>query len=779
MRSFVDVAEENRCLRRTMRDLVALSTLPAIWRGLGAEGIARSLAEVLLNTLSLDLVFVRLGDGFELVRTPPRFTAPGLEQVRALLEEPIAQAGDSPAALPDFLGCGSLQLAVTRFGVGAEQGVVVAGSLKAEFPGGRDRLLINVGANHAATVLQRIWAESQTLRVEAQLRQAGEQAHAILESITDAFFAVGKGWRITYVNRHAERMLSRSNAQLLGEALWSAFPGLAGTAFERVCRDAMGGAPGSVTSYDPSTSNWYEVRAYPTSGGLALYFRDATEKKLVLERLTEAEAHFRAMADNIPQLSWIADADGEVFWFNQRWYEYTGTTLEEVEGSGWHKVVGPDDLPRAVKSFEKSLKSGEPWEDTFALRRRDGAMRWHLSRAMPIRNAQGVVIRWFGSNTDVTEQREAEHRKNEFIATLAHELRNPLAPIRTGLEVLKRAGHDGEAAERARTMMGRQLDQMVRLIDDLMDVSRITSGKIELRKEQVSLEAVVKSAIETCLPHLEKMRHDLQVVLPQEPITVSADLTRLAQVFMNLLNNAAKYSEPGSKIVLSAAREGDEVVVSVKDDGIGIPAEHLPTVFEMFAQAQRSQERSHGGLGIGLTLVKRLIELHDGTVEARSAGLNLGSEFIVRLPLTTEAMRPASQPQAEVAADGSSLRILIVDDNEDGADSLAMLLQQQGNDIRVAYDGEQALIASEEFRPDVVLLDIGLPKLSGHDVCRRLRAQPGGEQRVVIAQTGWGQPEDRERTLWAGFDHHLVKPLDAKVLDKLLSAHRPGRRLQR
>jgi PAS domain S-box-containing protein len=904
MASSEDAVEENRRLRRAMRDLVALSTLPAVWFGLPVDGIARGLADVLLNTLSLDLVYIRLspatGKTTEVVRTRQRHEAPGADAMRALLDHALSANATQPLTVSSFFDDGNLYLAVTRFGVGEEHGVLVTGSRNARFPTETDRLLLGVGANQTAIVLQRRRAEDQThdqrerllvtlasigdavlttdtgghvtflnpvaesltgwtlegavgqpiavvfnivneatrepaenpvgkvlcdgtivglanhtiliakdgterpiddsaapirgkggeiagcvlvfrdisekQRAEAEIRQAGEQARTILESITDAFLAVDKDWRFTYVNRQAERLLARSADDLLGKVMWAEYPGLAGSEFERVYRAARDGAPGSVTSYFPDHDRWYEVHAYPAPNGIAVYFRDATEQKLADERLREAEAQFRAMADNIPQLSWMASADGAVFWFNRRWYEYTGTILEQMQGDGWHRAVGPDDLPRVVESFARCIHSGEPWEDTFALRRHDGALRWHLSRAMPIKNDQGVVLRWFGSNTDITEQRkmaadlaEADLRKNEFLATLAHELRNPLAPIRTGLEILKRGDGDRNVGEQARAMMERQLSHLVRLVDDLMDVSRITSGKIELRKQPVQLTAAVNSALETSRGLIEQMGHTLEVVLPEQPIAVNADLTRLAQVFMNLLNNAAKYSEPGSHVRLIAERSGTDLVVSVKDNGIGIAAEHLPHVFDMFSQADRSLEKAQGGLGIGLTLVKRLVELHGGTVEARSDGPGRGSEFVVRLPIVTDAVEATVATARSERPPVSSLRILIVDDNQDGADLLALVLESMGNETRVAYDGEQAVAATAEFRPHVVLLDLGLPKVNGYEACRRIRAQPGGNQMIVIAQTGWGQVEDRQRTREAGFDHHMVKPLDPRALRKLLA----------
>jgi len=319
-------------------------------------------------------------------------------------------------------------------------------------------------------------------------------------------------------------------------------------------------------------------------------------------------------------------------------------------------------------------------------------------------------------------------------------------------------------------MMERQIEQMVRLVDDLMDISRISQGKLELRKEHVPLGAVIASAVETTRPLIEQMGHELTVTLPKQPFIVDADMTRLAQVFMNLLNNSAKYSERGGHIWLTVERQGSDVVVSVRDTGIGIPADNLTSIFDMFSQVDRSLEKSQGGLGIGLSLVKRLVEMHGGRIEAKSDGPGRGSEFVVRLPVDVEASRPqAADKQAEPADLKSSLRILIVDDNQDGADSLAMVLKMMGNDARTAYDGKEGVELAEEFRPEVVLFDIGMPKLNGYEACRLIRKQPWGRKVIVIAVTGWGQDDDRQRSHDAGFDHHMVKPVDPQAVMKMLA----------
>ncbi len=364
---------------------------------------------------------------------------------------------------------------------------------------------------------------------------------------------------------------------------------------------------------------------------------------------------------------------------------------------------------------------------------------------------------------------EADRRKDEFLATLAHELRNPLAPIRNGLQLMKLASGQAATVEQTRSMMERQLTQLVRLVDDLMDVSRISRDKLELRKGRVPLAAVLNSAVETSRPLIEQMGHELTVTLPKQPLIVDADMTRLAQVFLNLLNNAAKYCDRGGHIQLNVERQGSDVVVTVKDTGIGIAADQLPRIFEIFTQVDRSLEKSQGGLGIGLTLVKRLVEMHGGSVEARSEGVGKGSEFVVRLPVVIEASKPQESGGVAEQPVRSSHRILVVDDNRDGADSLSEMLKIMGNDTRTAYDGQEGVDVAGEFRPDVVLLDIGLPKLNGYEACRRIREQPWGKGVVLIAVTGWGQDDDRRRSHEAGFDHHMVKPVDPQALMKMLA----------
>jgi len=372
--------------------------------------------------------------------------------------------------------------------------------------------------------------------------------------------------------------------------------------------------------------------------------------------------------------------------------------------------------------------------------------------------------------------READRRKDEFLAILAHELRNPLAPLRNGLEALRLRPHDRESTAWARALMERQVAQMVRLIDDLLDLSRVSRGRIELKKERSEVASLVHGALEVCGTAVAAGGHRLTLDLPREPLYVSCDPTRMVQVICNLISNAAKYTPPGGSVTVAARRRSSgaadgTVEIAVRDTGIGIPRDMLGKVFDMFTQVAQSLDRSQGGLGIGLTLVKRLVELHGGTVEARSAGPGQGSEFIIRMPEHASAeAAPRIVVLAEGPAPAKAQRVLVADDNRDAADSLAFMLRVAGHDVRIAYDGQQALDLAETFRPSLALVDIGMPRLNGYETARRLREKPYGADLTLIALTGWGQPDDRNRSLAAGFDHHVVKPIDPPLLERLLAA---------
>ena len=662
---------------------------------------------------------------------------------------------------------------------------------RANFAGdGTDRRLVSFDGT-VADITDRKHADQRLQLSESRFRtlfDSMDEGFCVIEMMFDANGAA-RDYRFLEVNPAFSRHNGMHDA--VGRTMRDFAPDMDPVFFETYGRVVTGGEPIRFVSESKALQRWFDVYAFrlgdAADGKVAILFKDITASRHAEDRLREAEEQFRTLADNIAQFAWTADATGSIYWYNRRWYDYTGTTLEAMQGWGWQAVHHPDHVDGVVERLRRSFDSGEPWEDTFPLRGKDGGYRWFLSRALPIRNDQGELLRWFGTNTDITEQRDtaeelrgvaaelsqADRRKDEFLATLAHELRNPLAPISSSLEILRLAKDNDAMCERARMVMDRQLRQLARLVDDLLDVSRINSDKLELRLQRAALSAVVDSAVEASRPLLDRAGLRLSVTLPAEPIDLDADLTRLAQVFMNLLNNATKFTDRGGSVALTAARELGEVVVTVKDSGIGIPADHLNRIFDMFSQVGSSLERSHGGLGIGLSLVRRLVELHGGRVEARSDGPGRGSEFIVRLPVMSAAVEFAAAPAEAATAAAQGLRILVVDDNHDAAVSLSALLEMMGNETHVVHDGLAAVDAAAAWRPDIVLLDIGLPGLNGYEAARRIREHADGGRIVLCALTGWGQDTDRLKSRDAGFDHHLVKPVDMAALERLLAGMSP------
>ncbi|HLJ97373.1 MAG TPA: PAS domain-containing protein [Gemmataceae bacterium] len=531
---------------------------------------------------------------------------------------------------------------------------------------------------------------------------------------------------------------------------------------------------------------WTDERG--TIGGIIIFSEIITERKRGDEVLRQSERRFHQLADLMSQLAWMARPDGYIYWYNRRWFEYTGTTPTEMEGWGWQSVHDPHELPQVLQCWKASIASGQPFDMVFPLRGADGRYRPFLTRGMPLRGEDGRILHWFGTNTDISDimekeeaLREADRRKDEFLAMLAHELRNPLAPIRNAVEVLRLSGPTEPPLQQAREMIERQVNHLVRLVDDLLDVSRITRGRITLQKGPVDLATVIVGATESCRPLIDARGHDLRVSLSSTPVRVEGDPTRLTQVVLNLLSNAAKYTPEGGRIDLTVCLEPGEAVIRVRDNGVGIAPELLPKVFDMFTQAERTLDRSQGGLGIGLTLVQRLVELHGGSVQASSDGLGRGSEFVVRLPILPLAMPPAGglRKEGEPSGERSGLpgrRILVVDDNSDAAASLAMLLRFLGHDVRTTYDGPSALQIAAEYRPHVTFLDIGLPGMDGYAVARQMHAMPTLDGMVLVAITGYGSAGDRRRSEETGFYAHMVKPVEFAAVQELLAAVTPPNR---
>lgn len=640
----------------------------------------------------------------------------------------------------------------------------------------------------------------------AQRRVTGsrEVFRVTLRSIGDAVITTDTEARITYLNEVAEALTGWSHHDGLGQPLERVFQIVNEATRKPVANPAMRALregvvvglanhtvlikkDGAECPIDDSAAPIRDEHGHVS--GCVLIFRDVTAQRLLeRERANQLmTARFLAAIVESSNDAIISKSlDGIIQSWNAGAERLFGFTAEEAVGRHISLVIPPERIADEEQIIA-SLRAGQRIEHFETERVRKDGERIVVSLTIsPIKDDEGNVVGASKIARDITERKrlednlrvlaadlsENDRRKNEFLATLAHELRNPLAPMSNMLQVLKRSDGNPEVLKQAHETIERQLGQMVRLVDDLLDWNRITHDRLELRREEVELSSVIQQAVEVARPLIDEAGHRLTVELPHEPIYLNADRTRLAQVFGNLLNNSSKYTKAAGTISLTAKHTGDDVVVTVKDNGAGIPPDKLDSIFDMFMQVDRTAGPSQDGLGIGLTLVKRLVDMHGGSIEARSAGEGLGSEFVVRLPILSSATRSGSDGAREAPATAeysAQRRVLIVDDNRDSADSLRMLLEITNNQTYVAHDGVEALEAIETHRPEVVLLDIGLPKLDGHEVCRRVREQPWGKDITIIALTGWGQQDDRRKSQEAGFNGHLVKPIDYEKLLELLS----------
>jgi len=632
-------------------------------------------------------------------------------------------------------------------------------------------------------------------RAERELAAERERLRITLASIGDAVISTDADGRVTYLNGVAETLTGWIEAEAAGRPLPDVFhvvdqdtrEAVENLALQALREGAPVGLPkhtvliardGTERPIDDSASPMLDESGRRV--GMVLVFRDVTGRR----HDEEVRARLAAIVESSHDAIVSKTLEGVVRTWNAAAERLFGYRADEAVGRSISLIIPPDRLDEEQEILAR-LSRGERIEHYETVRRAKDGRRLDVSLTVsPLRDSEGRIIGASKIARDVTERkrveaalqeavaalREADRHKDEFLALLAHELRNPLAPLRAGLQIMRMAADDAALVARTRDMMDRQLSHMVRLIDDLLDISRITRNKMELRRSRVLLADVVSSAVETARPVLEAAGHELTVSLPPEPVHLDADLTRLAQVFGNLLHNSSKYTERGGHIWLTATLDGELLVVAVRDDGIGIPAAAFPSIFEMFSQVDRSTERSRGGLGIGLALVKGLVEIHGGSVEAASPGPGRGSTFTVRLPVLKSEAEPAPEVPAAAWQDasGSNRRILVVDDNRDAAATMATMLQILGNEVRTAKDGLEAMEVAEGFRPQVVLMDIGLPKLDGYEVTRRIREQAWGRDTAVIALTGWGQEADRSKSREAGCDGHLVKPIDLPSLEKLL-----------
>jgi PAS domain S-box-containing protein len=633
-----------------------------------------------------------------------------------------------------------------------------------------------------------------TERVKAQrdLANSTRLLNAIAEQTDDLLYVKDRGGRMVMANRATLRMIGKPPDQVLGRTDAEVLDD------QRQARQVMENdrrimATGTHEVVEEEISRagqhhtWLSAKApYRDEHGEVLGLigisRDITERKRAddsvrrLAATAESQrAQLQAIVDSIVQGIVIFNADGSVRTMNpaalalhgfstvddmRRRVQWRGFICTHPDGTS----ISPGDWPVA-----RSLRGEAVRDCEMHVRNQRSGRQWvALYSSTPVCDATGALESVVVTIQDITERKrneltllDADRRKDEFIATLAHELRNPLAPILNAIQLLQIDGEVDVTRQRAKDIIERQVQQMARLIDDLLDISRITLGKLTLRRETVELSEIIDEAIVLARPHMIAAGHRFGLTVPEQPVRLVGDATRLAQVLSNLLINAAKYTPHGGDITLDVESEGDEAVVRVRDSGIGIAPENLAGLFEKFSQVRSTQDRTGGGLGIGLALAKGLVHMHGGTIVATSAGVGAGSEFAVRLPIASGMERPCKSTRVPMPDRHiGGLRVLVADDNEDAVESAAMVLALNGNDVKLACDGLEAVEAADRYRPDVVLLDIGMPKLNGFEACRRIRAEPWGKDMLVVAVTGWGQDEDRRRTAEAGFDAHFTKPVD-------------------
>jgi PAS domain S-box-containing protein len=506
---------------------------------------------------------------------------------------------------------------------------------------------------------------------------------------------------------------------------------------------------------------------------------DITAQKEAEKALRTSEKLYRAIGESINYGVWVCDRQGRNVYASESFLQLIGFTQEQCSNFGWAEALHPDEAGATIEAWEEAVRTGAVWYREHRVRGHNGQYHAVLAQGVPIRGEDGDISGWAGINLDIgrlksTEEalRLADRRKDEFLATLAHELRNPLAPVRHAVKVLESKALKAEQDQWARDVISRQVRRMALLLDDLLDVSRITQGRLDLKIETVSLNSIIEAAVETARPLIDTKHHQLTVELPIEPVMLRVDPLRVSQSLSNLLTNSAKYMDEHGQIILCAALSSEEITLSVRDTGIGIETEALAGLFEMFSQVRSAIARSDGGLGIGLALVKGLVQLHGGSIDARSAGAGLGSEFRLRLPRSVVVPLTLETQQGLPAQSGqtSGHQVLLADDNRDAADSLAMLLEMNGYRVKVGYNGEEALQLARQSLPSVMILDIGMPDITGFEVARRVRKEPWGRDVYLIAVTGWGQKEDKARAIAAGFDHHLTKPVDPDEVGNVLQA---------
>jgi len=628
--------------------------------------------------------------------------------------------------------------------------------------------------------------QNEELRQTEQALSEAEAAYRDLyEHAPIAYLTLDGAGALTRANLTASALFGRERDRMIGvrfEALlhpddrdagWVMLQEVAagGTSSTRELRIDQPGA----------AERWVQVQAAADltqkpggRGGFRLTLTDVSERRAAEKALQASETRLRTVLEGTTLAVWETDAEGRMSGDCRLWEAHTGLGASQCRDHDWLAAVHPDEREEAVGLWQQAVRKVCPFDVEVRLRRPDGGWRWTNLRAAPLRREDGTVAGWIGISLDVSDRRRAEQaeaearRKDEFLAILAHELRNPLAPIRISVDLLQALGGDPVASAEPLRIMDDQVSHLARLIDDLLDVSRISRGKIQLRRERLELAEVIRAALDMSESRLEQDDRQFRVEVPSEPLPVDGDRVRLVQVFANLLNNAAKFTDAGGHIELGVTRAGDRVEIRVQDDGRGIPPEQLDRIFEMFSQAGSDQG---AGLGIGLSLVRGLVDMHGGTVSAESQGPGCGAIFTVSLPLFPGApVKSTADKATELGVPTGQCRVLVVDDNPDIVRGLQMLLTTLGAGVRVAHDGAEALRIFDDWPPTHVLMDIGMPGMDGYEAARRLRTDHADQAFRLIAVTGWGQEEDRQRALEAGFDEHLVKPVRLERLKEVLSA---------
>ena len=629
---------------------------------------------------------------------------------------------------------------------------------------------------------------------ERELQQANARLRLILDNAPVFIYLVDESGRFLSVNRGWLEQIGIDSSSVIGRALDEVFPPAVAAQFAqnnaRVLR-----ADGPLEFEETQAGRTYLSVKVPVRDAAGRAFAvcgmsvDITDRKRSEAALRESEDRFRSFTDSLPLIVWVHDADGAQEFVNRTFCEFFGVSREEMRAGRWQMLMHPEDGEAYSAAFFEAVRDRRPFHGEVRVRRHDGEWRWIESWGRPRFSPSGEFLGFVGTSADITERkraerkvresevalREADRKKDEFLAVLAHELRNPLAPIRNAVHIMRAPGMGQAELAEARDIIDRQVKQLVRLVDDLLDISRITVGRMALQQAVLDLRAVADDALLMSGPLLDEAEHEVTVHLPPQPVWVRGDGVRLAQVISNLLNNAARYTPPGGSVSLRVTEEGADALVLVEDTGVGLSPGVLERIFEPFVQAEGGASRAAGGLGIGLALSRSLTQLHGGTIKATSPGPGHGSCFVVRLPSAQQERPRAVAPKAAPAASGRPSRLLIVDDNQDSARSQAKMLRLLGHEVEAAFEGGEALRQVAAFRPDVVLLDLGLPGIDGYEVARRIRAMPEGREVLLVAQTGWGQDEDRRRTAAAGFDAHLVKPVELDALLRLLDERASSR----